>query len=149
MVLLVGAHNTCARGPAFDWLRDATVGTRNNYDKLGHFVQGFVPAISAREIFLRSSPLRDRGVGHPSRWLGFVVVSVCLAFSAFHELIKWGEGRDRGAGAESFLGTQGHAWGTQSDMAFALVGAVGALVLLHGMHAAIYRKCWPHTKGAG
>ncbi len=149
VVLLVGAHYTYARVPAFDWLRDATGGTRNNYDKLGHFVQGFVPAILAREIFLRSSPLRDRGDGHPSRWLGFVVVCVCLAFSAFYELIEWGVAEISGAGAESFLGTQGYAWDTQSDMAFALVGAVGALVLLHGMHDRSLEKVLAAHQGGG
>lgn len=133
-VLLVGAHYTYALVPAFEWLRELTNGTRNNYDKLGHFVQGFVPAILAREIFLRNSPLRDRGDGRPSRWLGFVVVSVCLAFSALYELIEWGVAEVSGEGAESFLGTQGYIWDTQSDMALALVGAVCALFVLSRIH---------------
>lgn len=134
VVLLVGAHYTYALVPAFDWLREVTDGTRNNYDKLGHFVQGFVPAILAREIFLRASPLRNRGDGRPSGWLGFVVVSVCLAFSAFYELVEWWVAELSGEGAESFLGTQGYVWDTQSDMALALVGAVCALFALSRIH---------------
>lgn len=133
-VLLVGAHYTYARVPAFDWLRELTGGTRNNYDKLGHFVQGFVPAILAREIFLRASALGDRGDGRPSRWLGFVVVSVCLAFSAFYELVEWWVAELSGEASESFLGTQGYVWDTQSDMALALLGAVCALVALPWVH---------------
>jgi putative membrane protein len=134
VVLLVGAHYTYALVPAFEWLREVTDGTRNNYDKLGHFVQGFVPAILAREIFLRTSPLRDRGDGRPSRWLGFMVVCVCLAFSAFYELVEWGVAEVSGEGADSFLGTQGYIWDTQSDMAMALVGAVCALIALSRIH---------------
>lgn len=133
-VLLVGAHYTYALVPAFDWLRDATGGARNNYDKLGHFMQGFVPAILAREILLRTSPLRDRGDGRPSRWTGFLIVSTCLAFSAFYELVEWWVAELSGEGAESFLGTQGYAWDAQSDMAWALGGAIVALVLLSRLH---------------
>jgi putative membrane protein len=134
VVLLVGAHYTYALVPAFEWLREVTDGTRNNYDKLGHFMQGLVPAILAREIFLRTSPLRDRGDGRPSRWLGFMVVCVCLAFSAFYELVEWGVAEVSGEGADSFLGTQGYIWDTQSDMAMALVGAVCALIALSRIH---------------
>ncbi|HEY0945191.1 MAG TPA: DUF2238 domain-containing protein, partial [Opitutaceae bacterium] len=113
VVLLVGAHYTYARVPLFDWVRDLTGGARNDYDKLGHFVQGFVPAILAREILLRTSPLRDRGDGRSSRWLGFLVTSVCLAFSAFYELIEWLAALASGAAADDFLGTQGYVWDTQ------------------------------------
>jgi len=134
VLLLVGAHYTYALVPAFDWLRDLMGGTRNNYDKLGHFVQGFVPAILTREILLRTSPLRDRGDGRPSRWLGFLVVSVCLAFSAVYELVEWGAALMSGEAADSFLGTQGYVWDTQSDMALALVGAVCALLILARGH---------------
>ncbi|MFA6960320.1 MAG: DUF2238 domain-containing protein [Opitutaceae bacterium] len=134
VVLLVGAHYTYALVPAFDWLRDVTGGTRNNYDKLGHFVQGLVPAILTREILLRTSPLRDRGDGRSSRWLGFLVVSVCLAFSAVYELVEWLVAELSGEGADSFLGTQGYVWDTQSDMAFALLGAVCAVVVLSRLH---------------
>lgn len=134
VVLIVGGHYTYARVPLFDWLRDATGGTRNNYDKLGHFVQGFIPAILAREILVRRSPLGNRGDGRPSRWLGFLVVSVCLAFSAFYELIEWWTAALSGEAAEDFLGTQGYVWDTQSDMAWALGGAIVALLLLSRWH---------------
>jgi putative membrane protein len=148
-VLLVGAHYTYAEVPAFDWLRDAMGGTRNNYDKLGHFVQGFVPAILTREILLRTSPLRDRGDGRPSRWLGFLVGSVCLAFSAVYELIEWAAAEIDGDAAESFLGTQGYVWDTQSDMACALVGAVCALVLLSRAHDRSLAKVLAGRGGIG
>ena len=134
VILLVGGHYTYARVPLFDWIRDITGGGRNNYDKLGHFVQGFVPAILTREILLRTSPLRDGGEGRPSRWLGFLVTSVCLAFSAFYELVEWLAAVASGEAAEDFLGTQGYVWDTQTDMAIALLGAVMALILLARVH---------------
>ncbi len=134
VVLLVGGHYTYAKVPLFDWIRDLTGGMRNNYDKLGHFAQGFVPAILAREILLRTSPLRDRGDGQPSRWLPFLVGSVCLAFSAFYELVEWLTAVTQGAAADDFLGTQGDVWDTQTDMAFALIGAVVALAVLPRLH---------------
>ena len=140
VVLLVGGHYTYARVPLFDWIRDATGGARNNYDKLGHFVQGFVPAILTREILLRTSPLRDRGDGQSSRWLGFLVTCVCLAFSALYELIEWLTAVASGEAAEDFLGTQGDVWDTQTDMATALVGAVLALAVLSRVHDGSLRR---------
>ncbi len=134
VVLLVGAHYTYARVPLFDWIRDVMGGTRNDYDKLGHFTQGLVPAILAREILLRTSPLRDRGDGRPSRWLGFLVVCVCLAFSAFYELVEWLTAITQGGAADDFLGTQGDVWDTQEDMAWALIGAVVAMLGLARLH---------------
>ena len=134
VVLLVGGHYTYARVPLFDWIRDVTGGARNNYDKVGHFIQGFVPAILTREILMRTSPLKDRGDGRPSRWLGFLVTSVCLAFSALYELIEWLTAVLSGEAAEDFLGTQGDVWDTQTDMATALVGAVLALLVLSRWH---------------
>lgn len=134
VVLIVGGHYTYARVPMGEWWMQWFGWTRNNYDKLGHFAQGFVPAILAREILVRASPLRDRGDGRPSRWLGFLVVSVCLAFSAFYELIEWWPAVLSGAAAEDFLGTQGYVWDTQSDMAWALGGAIAALALLSRWH---------------
>jgi len=148
-VLLVGAHYTYALVPAFDWLRDLVGGARNNYDKLGHFMQGLVPAILAREILLRTSPLRDRGDGRPSGWLGFLVVSVCLAFSAFYELIEWVVALSSKEASDSFLGTQGYAWDTQSDMAWALAGAVCALVLLSRLHDRSLAKVLAARGGIG
>jgi putative membrane protein len=128
VVLIVGGHYTYARVPLFDWIRDVTGGTRNNYDKVGHLVQGFVPAVLTREILVRTSPLRG------SRWLGFLVVSVCLAFSALYELIEWLTAVASGAAADDFLGTQGYAWDTQTDMALALVGAFVAVLTLSRLH---------------
>ncbi len=147
VILIVGGHYTYARVPMGEWWMEWFGWTRNNYDKLGHLAQGFVPAILTREILLRTSPLgrlrRERVAagdsgdhlgGAPSRWLPFLVGSVCLAFSAFYELIEWGAAVLSGAAAEDFLGTQGYAWDTQSDMALALLGAMAALALLSGWH---------------
>lgn len=128
ILLIVGGHYTYARVPLGEWARNWFGWTRNNYDKLGHFTQGFVPAILTRELLLRVSPLRG------SRWLGFLVVCVCLAFSAFYELLEWLAAASSGAAADDFLGTQGDPWDTQSDMALALVGAITALVFLSRMH---------------
>ncbi len=134
VVLIVGGHYTYALVPLGEWAKEWFGWTRNNYDKIGHFAQGFVPAILTREILLRTSPLRDRGDGQPSRWLGFLVVSGCLAFSACYELFEWLTAVTSGEAAEAFLGTQGDPWDTQTDMAMALVGAVCALVVLARWH---------------
>ena len=101
VVLVVGGHYTYAQVPLGEWAKEALGWTRNNYDKLGHFVQGFVPALLVREILIRTSPLRG------SRWLGFLVVCVCLAFSAFYELAEWAVAVASGASADAFLGAQG------------------------------------------
>jgi putative membrane protein len=127
-VLMVGGHYTYAEVPLFDWIAQAMGSARNNYDKVGHFMQGFVPAIAAREILLRRSPLQ-RG-----KWLSFIVISICLAVSAFYELIEWWVAVLTGDSAEAFLGTQGYAWDTQSDMLLALVGASSALLVLSRFH---------------
>ena len=128
MILMVGGHYTYAEVPLFDWLRDGLDQGRNNYDKLGHFVQGFVPAIVAREILVRNAIVTGRG------WMSFLIVSVCLAISAFYELIEWWVAIFSEEAAEAFLGTQGYVWDTQSDMMYALVGAIAALVLLSKLH---------------
>jgi putative membrane protein len=128
VILMVGGHYTYAEVPAGDWLRGLIGGERNNYDKLGHFAQGFVPAIAVREVLARLAVVRRRG------WLGFIVVCICLAFSAFYELIEWWAALLSASAAESFLGTQGYVWDTQSDMLWALVGAVSALLLLSRLH---------------
>jgi putative membrane protein len=114
--------------PLFDWIREATDGTRNNYDKLGHFAQGFVPAMIARELVIR------KNVFNNVSWRNFFIVMFCLGFSAFYELIEWWVALTSEEAAESFLGTQGYVWDTQSDMALALVGAVLALLLLNRLH---------------
>ncbi|MFT3781271.1 MAG: DUF2238 domain-containing protein [Nibricoccus sp.] len=156
VVLLVGGHYTYARVPLFDWIRDATGGTRNDYDKVGHFVQGFVPAILAREILLRTSPLgggtttpSGTAITKPSRWLGFLVVCVCLAFSAVYELVEWLTAVLTGTAADDFLGTQGYAWDTQTDMAWALVGAIVAVVLLSRIHDRSLAKLPKSVQTAG
>lgn len=135
VVLMVGGKYTYALVPAGEWAKEWFGWTRNNYDKLGHLAQGFVPAILAREILLRTSPLGGGGAGgRPSRWLPFLVVSVCLGFSAFYELIEWWVALLSGEAAEAFLGTQGYVWDTQSDMGWALGGAMAALALLSRWH---------------
>lgn len=128
IILMVGGHYTYAEVPAGHWVGQLMGWERNNYDKLGHFAQGFVPAILAREILLRNTVVQGRA------WLAFLVVCFCLAFSAFYELIEWWVALLSEEAAESFLGTQGYVWDTQSDMAWALVGAISALVLLSGWH---------------
>lgn len=128
VVLLVGAHYTYAEVPLFDWLKEPFGFERNNYDKVGHFVQGFVPVMIAREILLRTSPL-ERG-----KWLVFLLIATVLGISAFYELIEWWVALLSEEAADAFLGTQGYVWDTQSDMMFALVGAVAALVLLTRLH---------------
>ena len=128
LILIVGGHYTYAEVPLFDSMKDWFGFERNNYDKVGHFVQGFVPAILAREILIRKSVVNGRA------WLNFFVVSICLAFSAFYELIEWWVGASTGESAEAFLGTQGYVWDTQSDMALALLGAMSAIVFLSRWH---------------
>jgi putative membrane protein len=127
-VLMLGGHYTYARVPLGDWMRDAFALSRNPYDGIGHFAQGFIPAIAARELLLRHTGLA-RGA-----WLAVVVVLTCLGVSALYELIEWGAAVALGQGAEEFLGTQGDPWDTQKDMALAGVGAVVALLLLSRWH---------------
>jgi putative membrane protein len=128
MILFIGAHYTYAEVNTFRFVRDFFGWQRNNFDKLGHFAQGFVPAIVAREILIRNSVVNGRG------WLNLFVVSVCLGFSALYELFEWAVAVMTGDSAESFLGTQGYLWDTQSDMAMALLGALLALLLLGRVH---------------
>jgi putative membrane protein len=123
-LLCVGGHYTYARVPLFDWLREIFHWHRNHYDRLGHFAQGLVPAMIAREIFVRLNVVAKRG------WMAFLVLSVCLAISAFYELIEWCTALVSGDAAVSFLGTQGDVWDTQEDMFMALIGAICALVIL-------------------
>ncbi|WP_328797916.1 DUF2238 domain-containing protein [Marinobacterium alkalitolerans] len=125
IILMIGGHYTYAQVPLFDGLFGAE---RNNYDKLGHFFQGFVPAIAAREVLLRLQ------VVNGAAWRNLLITSFCLGFSAFYELIEWWVALLSDTAAESFLGTQGYVWDTQSDMGFALLGAVLALLLLPRLH---------------
>ncbi|MCX5876462.1 MAG: DUF2238 domain-containing protein [Deltaproteobacteria bacterium] len=128
LILMQGGHYTYAEEPFFNWLKEVLGWPRNNYDKLGHFAQGFIPAMVAREILLRKAVVNGRG------WLNFLVVCVCLAISAFYELIEWWVAAFSGTGADAFLATQGYVWDTQSDMACAMVGAILALLLLAKVH---------------
>jgi putative membrane protein len=128
LILIVGGHYTYARVPLGFWMQEAFEFSRNHYDRLGHFAQGFVPAILAREILLRTSPLR-RG-----KWLFVLVVCICLAFSAFYEMIEWWAAVLGGEGATEFLGTQGDPWDTQWDMFLALLGAIAAQLSLARLH---------------
>ena len=128
IILMIGGHYTYAEVPLFDFLKEIFNLDRNNYDKLGHLAQGFIPAIAAREILLRRSPLA------PGKMLFFIVCCVVLAISAFYELIEWWVALLSEKAAEAFLGTQGYVWDTQSDMLWALIGAVLAQVILARMH---------------
>ena len=128
LVLLVGGAYSYARVPLGFWMQDWFGFERNNYDKIGHFAQGFVPAIIARELLIRKWKVGQR------RLVAFLAVSICLAFSAFYELVEWWAALGLGQGADEFLGTQGDPWDTQSDMFFALLGAIAALSVLPGWH---------------
>jgi len=128
LILMVGGHYTYAKVPLGFWVQDALGLARNHYDRLGHLAQGFVPALLAREVLLRRSPL-ERG-----KWLSFLVVCVCLALSATYELIEWLAAVLGGSAADAFLGTQGDVWDTQWDMFMALIGAISALLLLSRTH---------------
>jgi putative membrane protein len=128
LVLAVGGHYTYARVPLGDWMRDWFQLSRNPYDGIGHFMQGFVPAIAARELLLRHTRLERGG------WLFVLVTATCLAISAIYELIEWGAAVAIGQGADEFLGTQGDPWDTQKDMAFAWIGAMVAQLMLARWH---------------
>jgi putative membrane protein len=128
VILMVGGHYTYAEVPLGDWLRDALGQSRNNYDKLGHFAQGFVPAMAARELSIRLEVFKSRG------WMNLFIVGLCLGISAFYELIEWWVALLSGDAADAFLGTQGYVWDTQSDMMMALIGALAALLLLGRLH---------------
>jgi putative membrane protein len=128
IVLMVGGRYTYAEVPLFNWIRDAWDLSRNHYDRVGHFAQGFVPAMIAREVLLRKTPLRACG------WLFFLVLCVVLAISATYELVEWAAALATGSRADAFLGTQGDPWDTQKDMALAGVGGVAAQLLLSRLH---------------
>ncbi len=128
IILMVGGHYTYAKVPLGDWVKDWLGLARNHYDRLGHFAQGFIPAIFVRELLLRVAKLPR------SRWIPVLVVSVCLAFSACYEFIEWWTALLTGDAATDFLGTQGDPWDTQSDMFMALTGAIIALLFLGRQH---------------
>ena len=128
IILMVGGHYTYAQVPLFNTLKEMFDMSRNNYDKVGHFAQGFVPVLIAREITLRKKVFKSRG------WMNFFIICFVLAFSAFYELLEWTVAMISGDGADAFLGTQGYVWDTQSDMAWALFGAIIGLLLLSKYH---------------
>ena len=129
VILMVGGHYTYAEVPLFDWIKELFDHSRNNYDKVGHFAQGFIPAILAREILIRKDIIQGAKI-----WLNFIILSIVLAFSAFYELVEWWVALAVGEDADAFLGAQGYLWDTQSDMGYALGGAVVAILLLSKIH---------------
>jgi putative membrane protein len=134
IILIVGGHYTYAEMPIFNWLRDTFHLDRNYYDRLGHFAQGFIPAVIVREILLRKSGL-NRG-----KLISFIIISICLAISATYELVEWGVAEATGSTADAFLGTQGDIWDTQWDMFMALWGATISLVSMSNLHDKFLRK---------
>jgi len=128
LILMVGGHYTYAQVPLGFWMKGLFGFARNHYDRIGHFAQGFVPAILIREILLRKTPLSSRG------WLFFLTTCVCLSISACYEFVEWGTAIATGSKADAFLGTQGDPWDTQWDMLWALIGAVISQLLLAPAH---------------
>jgi len=128
LILMLGGHYTYAEVPLGYWMEDLFGFARNHYDRIGHLAQGFVPAILTREILLRRSPLQ------PGKWLSFLVICVCMTFSACYEFIEWWSAVIGGEAADAFLGTQGDVWDTQWDMFMCLIGATASLTLLSRMH---------------
>lgn len=128
IILMVGGHYTYSEVPLFDFIKDVFNHDRNNYDKLGHFAQGFIPAMVAREIIIRKNIINIEA------WRNFFIVCFCLGFSAFYELIEWWVAILSNDSANDFLGTQGYIWDTQSDMAWALFSSIIALILLKKYH---------------
>jgi putative membrane protein len=128
IVLMVGGKYTYAEMPLFNWIRDEFHLSRNHYDRLGHFMQGFAPALVIRELLLRTSPLKA------GKWLATIIVFCCLGISALYELIEWGAAVALGEGADAFLATQGDVWDTQKDMLMAGIGAIVAVVFFSYGH---------------
>lgn len=133
-ILFIGGHYTYAEMPLFNWIRDVFHQSRNNYDKVGHFFQGFVPALIARELLIRQDVVKKRG------WLAVIVVSICAAISVFYEFLEWGVAVATGEAADAFLGTQGYIWDTQSDMLYAVIGATAAVIFFSRFHDKAIKK---------
>jgi putative membrane protein len=134
VILSIGGIYTYAKVPFGFWMQDWFGFHRNHYDRIGHFTQGFIPAMLVRELLIRTSPLR------PGKWLSFIVVCICLAISATYEFIEWWSSVIQGASAEAFLGTQGDVWDAQWDMLFATIGAITAMVVLPKLHNKFLKK---------
>ena len=122
-ILFLGGHYTYAEVPPFEWIKETFHQTRNNYDKVGHFAQGFVPAMIVRELFIRKNVISNKS------FFNFIIVAVCLAISAAYEWLEWGVSLSTGEGGDAFLGTQGYIWDTQTDMFMALIGGIVAQLL--------------------
>ena len=137
-ILMIGGHYTYAEVPFFDYFKELFGWSRNNYDKVGHFAQGFVPAIAAIELIIRKKLVNGEF------WQKFFAVCFCLAFSAFYELFEWWVAILSGENADAFLGTQGYAWDTQSDMGFALLGAVVSIMTMKTIHSNQIRNLERH-----
>jgi len=134
MIFMLGGHYSYAKVPLGFWMEHWFGFARNNYDKIGHFMQGFGPAIYIREIMVRTSSLKK------GKWLGFISIAVPLAFSAFYEIFEWAASLTNPTDTEAFLGTQGYIWDTQTDMFFCLIGSIVAIVLLTKVHDKYLKK---------
>ena len=135
-VLFIGGHYTYAQVPLFNWVRDVLHQSRNNYDKVGHFMQGFVPAMIARELFIRLQVFQKKN------WIPFLVVTVCGFISLCYELLEWFVSISSGSSGDSFLGTQGDVWDTQSDMLFAIIGATCMVLFFSGLQDKVIKKMY-------
>jgi putative membrane protein len=136
-VLFIGGHYTYAEVPAFNWIKEIFHQTRNNYDKVGHFTQGFVPAMIARELFIRLQVVQKKS------WLGFLTVCVCVTISVLYEFLEWFVAIISGGSGDSFLGTQGYIWDTQSDMLYAMIGATCMVIFFGKLQDEAVRKVVP------
>lgn len=134
IILIVGGHYTYAEMPLFNWIKDIFHFSRNYYDRVGHFAQGFVPAIVIREVFIRNKIIKNMA------WTNFIIISICLAISASYELIEFAVAIFTGEAADAFLGTQGDVWDTQWDMAFALIGSIFSIIMLSKYHDKLLKK---------
>jgi putative membrane protein len=123
-ILFIGGHYTYAKVPLFEWIKEAFDQSRNNYDKVGHFIQGFVPAMIARELYIGKQVVKK------GAWLSFLTVCTCVTVSVLYEFLEWSVAIASGESAESFLGTQGYVWDTQSDMLYALIGALCMVIFM-------------------
>lgn len=138
-ILCVGGHYTYAEVPLFDWIKETFHQTRNNYDKVGHFAQGFIPAIITREIIIRKGIINN-SLKSCNKWTNFITVTICLSISAVYEFLEWFVAVFSGSSAEAFLGTQGYEWDTQSDMLYATIGATIMILLFAKYHNNQIRK---------
>jgi putative membrane protein len=139
IILMIGGHYTYAEVPLFNWIRDAFHLARNHYDRLGHFAQGFVPAMISREVLLRTTPLKK------GKMLAFLAISICMSISAYYELFEWRVAVATGTAADAFLGSQGDVWDTQNDMAMCFIGAVTAVLTMSGLHDRFLDRIMPRS----